>query len=633
MDDGLEQLLLDRFVPYIVQYNSDDCPGPNTNGTGDTNLVVSRIFPISQQYTNTNSIDSVKINPTPITAPSGLTVGLYWYSTVVKVNSALLYGRDCGLTSHTADVEGFNFSLKYTGTLPGGWMYDTDLQHWQGGSIQTVSHAGTFCEAVQTFPYRSATNATGKDTIYPSPDKHGNFLTVQQCSSNFICDPACSGASTRKKVKNVNIGEPNAPMVTNLGTLYAAYAGEDPWGNNDFLNGGAGTIKSKMELELNNSFFQGVQLSSQGVICNLYRNCYGPAGSAILAYTCAGTPYGFYSQQITTSGVYTEVLATPYGCDSTVTLTLSIEPVNNVTINAAICSNTTYPFDGQQLDSTGTYQATLINSVGCDSAVTLNLIVDGVINVTLNEGICAGDSYLFNGQSLSVAGVYADTSTALGGCDSVTKLNLTVNSTVYTSRNASICDGQTYFFQGQSLTSAGLYADTFIAITGCDSIVTLQLQVDTLPAKPMINAAAAELSTDSTATDYLWFLNGVVISGANSATYTAAVTGFYQVSVADAAGCLALSDSIFVNGVGIDVPLASGIKLYPNPSQGTFTIVTPDAHYPLALAVYSLSGKQVHAESITSASQLIDLPQLSKGLYFLRVSGEGFVWNGKLYLN
>src|SRR5688572_23492638 len=52
MDDALEQLLLDRFMPYIVQYNGDDCPGPNTNGTGDTNLVASRIFPIPQQYTN-----------------------------------------------------------------------------------------------------------------------------------------------------------------------------------------------------------------------------------------------------------------------------------------------------------------------------------------------------------------------------------------------------------------------------------------------------------------------------------------------------------------------------------------------------------------------------------------------------
>jgi hypothetical protein len=65
----------------------------------------------------------------------------------------MLYGQDCGLLGHTADVEGFNFSVKYIGPdTVAGWMYDTLMHNWTGGTIQTVSHAGTLCEQVETYP-------------------------------------------------------------------------------------------------------------------------------------------------------------------------------------------------------------------------------------------------------------------------------------------------------------------------------------------------------------------------------------------------------------------------------------------------------------------------------------------------
>lgn len=573
MDDGLEQQLLDNFMPYIVQYVSDNCPGPNTDGTGDTNLVVSRIFPIPQQYTSTSNIDSVKLHPAPIVPAHGLTIGLVWYNTIVKINSALLYGKDCGLIGHTADVEGFNFSVKYTGTLPAGWMYDTNMQNWAGVTIQTISHAGTLCEAVETQPYRSAANPMGKDTIYPSPDKHGSYLTVSQCSSNIICDPSCSGAFTRHKVKNINLGEPNAPLVSDLGTIYAPYAGEDPWGTNDFLSGGAGTVASKMNLDLNTTFVVGSALSSQTMICNRYTQCYGMAGSAIFAYTCKGTPYHFYNQQLDSSGTYSETFITPYGCDSTVTLTLLVAQPDTVDLFSAICDGQSYSFNGQQLDSSGIYQVHLFNSFGCDSTVTLELLVDSVI-----------------------------------------KLNL----------NAEICDGDNFPFQGQNLTTTGIYVDTLTATGGCDSIVVMHLQVKPSPGKPMINSSGSQLSTDTAGiSSFQWYFNSLPIPAANFASLTAAANGYYQVLVSNSAGCNALSDSILITGVGIPSIEALNFDVFPNPTHNKLFVQLNKQPVNAILNIYNVSGDRVLARSLNSELTNIDVSQLPAGIYLLTIFNSG----------
>ena len=61
MDDALEQQLLNYFMPTVIQFDDESCPGPALNGTGDSNLIVCHIYPLPQQYTFSNSLDSVLI--------------------------------------------------------------------------------------------------------------------------------------------------------------------------------------------------------------------------------------------------------------------------------------------------------------------------------------------------------------------------------------------------------------------------------------------------------------------------------------------------------------------------------------------------------------------------------------------
>ncbi len=282
LSDSLEQILLNHFVPPFVQFSDEDCPGPDTGASlpTDTNLVVCRIFPLFQQYTATNDITTLQSTPTSLVNENCLNSGMVWYDNRIVIYGALLYGRDCGLNGHIADVEGFSISLKYVGPDDNiSWRSDTMISNWEGVMLQTISHANTPCQQVETFPYRNQQNPTGKDTIFCSPDKHGNYLTRTVCNSTFgICNPGCNNSYTIKNVMLLNVGEEAASFITDLGIYFSEYAGENPWGDTDFLGGGAGMIKSKMLDTWRSDFMPGQAISSCSDICAVYAGCQTSCG-------------------------------------------------------------------------------------------------------------------------------------------------------------------------------------------------------------------------------------------------------------------------------------------------------------------------------------------------------------------
>jgi gliding motility-associated-like protein len=68
---------------------------------------------------------------------------------------------------------------------------------------------------------------------------------------------------------------------------------------------------------------------------------------------------------------------------------------SNSTINASICAESSYTLpDGSSVSEAGSYLFTFTSAAGCDSIVTVNLTVDSAINITLSEDveICPGTS-------------------------------------------------------------------------------------------------------------------------------------------------------------------------------------------------------------------------------------------------
>ena len=198
------------------------------------------------------------------------------------------------------------------------------------------------------------------------------------------------------------------------------------------------------------------------------------------ASICSGDTLFWGNDTLTISGDYVQIFSSLYGCDSTVTMTLTKDTAYNETDIVTICQGESYTFGTQTLTTAGIYTEIFdpITSI-CDSTVELTLYVDTVYNETITDTICDGETYVFGTQTLTVAGVYQEVFTATTtSCDSTVELTLYVDTVYNETITDTICDGETYVFGTQTLTVAGVYQEVFTAITtSCDSTVTLTLLV------------------------------------------------------------------------------------------------------------------------------------------------------------
>ncbi|MED9962221.1 MAG: T9SS type A sorting domain-containing protein, partial [Bacteroidales bacterium] len=198
----------------------------------------------------------------------------------------------------------------------------------------------------------------------------------------------------------------------------------------------------------------------------------------LTATICEGSVYNENGFNVSEAGTYTQSLQSVNGCDSIVTLTLNVNPVFNTSLTATICEGSAYTENGFNVSEAGVYTQSLQSVNGCDSIVTLNLNVNPVYNTDLFASICEGEVYNENGFNVNEAGVYSRTLQAVNGCDSVVNLTLSVNPIFNTNLSAFICEGETYAENGFNVSEAGVYTQTLQTINGCDSIVTLTLNVN-----------------------------------------------------------------------------------------------------------------------------------------------------------
>ena len=196
--------------------------------------------------------------------------------------------------------------------------------------------------------------------------------------------------------------------------------------------------------------------------------------SFINANLCNGEGYDFFGEMLYEAGTYTQVLPTVFGCDSTVILTLTTGATTYGTLDVSICDGSSYHFHGQQLTEAGDYTITLTNSSGCDSIVTLHLTVSNTDHTDYTDEAC--DSYVWNGETYTLSGDYTQTFANASGCDSVVTLHLTVNQAA-SSEFTIVTEEPCYTWNGIDYCASGDYTQHLQTIHGCDSVVTLHLTI------------------------------------------------------------------------------------------------------------------------------------------------------------
>ena len=135
-----------------------------------------------------------------------------------------------------------------------------------------------------------------------------------------------------------------------------------------------------------------------------------PAATSTITQTiCAGDSIVVAGTTYTTTGIYTDTLVAANGCDSILIIDLTVNPVATSTITQTICAGDSIVVAGTTYNTTGIYTDTLVAANGCDSILTIDLTVNPAATSTITQTICAGDSIVVAGTTYDATGIYTDT--------------------------------------------------------------------------------------------------------------------------------------------------------------------------------------------------------------------------------
>jgi len=333
---------------------------------------------------------------------------------------------------------------------------------------------------------------------------------------------------------------------------------------------------------------------------------------------CNGDSYTWQGTDYATAGSYTAGYTSIHGCDSIYTLILTVNPEYSFTENYSICNGESYNWQGTDYTTAGSYTASYTSIHGCDSIYTLNFTVNPEYSFTENYSICNGESYTWQGTDYTTAGSYTAGYTSIHGCDSIYTLNLTVNPVYAFTENHSICNGDSYTWQGTDYATAGSYTAGYTSIHGCDSIYTLILAVNHVDIG--VTLSGLIITADSIADGYQWLdcnNSFAVMAGETSQNFTASINGYYAVKVAKGQ-CSDTSECIQIASAGITSPLTEEIYIYPNPVSSELTIEIKGNSNTIKFDLMNLTGQIVYKGTLIEKTVVLTTDFIP-GVYLLKL--------------
>jgi hypothetical protein len=183
------------------------------------------------------------------------------------------------------------------------------------------------------------------------------------------------------------------------------------------------------------------------------------------------------------------------------------------------------------------------------------------------------------------------------------------------------CDSYTVPSGDETYTSSQTVMDTIPNQAGCDSILTINITINTVDVS--VANTSPMLTANATGATYQWLDCGnsfSVISGANNQSYTAIANGSFAVAVTQN-GCVDTSSCEAVNNVGIlENSFGNTLTFYPNPTNGELSIELGASYNNVSIIVSNVLGQIVHNKNFSNSSLLqLNIPG-ETGVYFIEVS-------------
>ena len=207
----------------------------------------------------------------------------------------------------------------------------------------------------------------------------------------------------------------------------------------------------------------------------------------------------------------THILTNANGCDSIITLDLTIYETNNIIQTIGSCEEYTWIDGNTYTESTDLPTVTLTNIHGCDSVITLNLTIN--TSTTGIDEVVACDEYTWIDGNTYTESTDSPTFTLTNvhDCDSVVTLNLTINTSTTGIDEITACDEYTWIDGNTYTESTDSPTFTLTNVHDCDSVVTLNLT---------IHESSTGIDAITACDEYTWIDGNSYTESTDSPTFT-----------------------------------------------------------------------------------------------------------------
>ncbi len=251
-----------------------------------------------------------------------------------------------------------------------------------------------------------------------------------------------------------------------------------------------------------------------------------------------------------------------------------------------------------------------------DSTYQTAIFITG--NTAHSFAITTCDSYTSpsGNYTFTTSGTYYDTIPNQWGCDSLLTILATINYASSSTDVITACNSYTWI-DGNTYTANNNTATHILTnAAGCDSIVTLNLTINTVDVSVTQNSTI--LTANVTGATYQWLDcdNGyAVINGETNQSFTATQNGNYAVEVLQN-NCTDTSSCYSVTNVSV-VQLENDnlFRLYPNPVSSILNIETNNN---ISIKIVSILGETIVEKKLLTGKNSIDVSTLATGIYFIQ---------------
>ena len=479
-------------------------------------------------------------------------------------------------------------------------------------NVQHITYCGNYTwhgttyssSGIYTYDYTNVAGCASTDTLYLTL---GAPPSISILGETTICEGESTtltviGGVIRQWMHNNSTA--NSVTVSQGGVYYVAAASAEGCVASTSVTVTVNPLPS-VTIAGNNSFCQGDNITLTASGANAYTWNNGQMTDAIT---------------VGDAGIYSVTGTDVYGCSNTATKTVSVNPTYNIPLTHSMCEGESYNFYGQNITAAGTYTHTLQTVNGCDSVLTLVVTLKALPPTAImgNTSLCEGEtttltasggvSYHWsngstnNNINVSQSGVYTVTATNAEGCSSTANVTVTVNPlpSVTIAGNTTLCAGNSTTLTASgtdsyswstgdntasvSISAFGIYTVTGTTTAGCSgtanvTVLVSQLPVITITGKTDICAGESTTLTANGGETYLWS------DGTIDSILTVNLPGTYQVIGYNAAGCNAM---------------ASATVNVWQPATSEFVVVCPDSCYIWNGQSYCASGD--YTQTLTAAN-------------------------------